>query len=342
MNLSYRTRKRLLNLGVAFLIILLVAAVLWLCWIIWVGRYMVYHRDGPRLDFSLSPTFPSGIVAHRPTQKETVKVYYNDPEIELPPAEVKPERISGYYIELESLKTDISSVITQLEKLEPGTAVLLDVKDSKGHFYYTSNVGNKTSPEVDTAQMDQLLEYLLGSKLYVIARLPALRDYEFGLNNVPCGLPRKGGGGALWLDDGAYWLDASKEGTVDFLTQQVMELRLKGFDEVVFTDFRFPQTDKIEFEGDQNQVIAEAAAKLVNKLSSDDFFVSFQSEEAEFPLPSGYSRLYLADIPAAEVDTLVEQIGAENPTLQILFLTTVNDTRFDEYCVLRPLDNLMP
>ena len=339
MNLSYRTRKRLVNLGITLLVLVLVAAVLWLCWIVWVGRYMVYHRDGPRLDFSLSPTFPSGVIAHPPTQKETIKVIYDDPEIELPPTEVEPERISGYYIDLEALKTDIGSVMKQLDKLEPGTAVLLDVKDTKGYFYYTSNVGGKNSADVDTAQMDQLIEYLLKSKLYVIARLPALRDYEFGLNNVPCGLPRKGGNGSLWLDEGTYWLDPTKDGTLDFLTQQVMELRLKGFDEVVFTEFRFPKTEKIVFEGDKDQAIAEAADKLVKKLSSDDFFVSFHSEETAFPLPSGYSRLYLADIPAAEVSTVVEQVVTEDPTLQLVFMTTVNDTRFDEYSVLRPLEN---
>lgn len=339
MNLSYQTRRRLANLAITLMIALLAGAVLWVCWIVWVGRYMVYHRDGPRLDFSLSPEIPSGVVAQFDRPRQTVSVIYNEPDIQGPVVEPEPTSIQGYYIDVESLKTDISLVIEELKKLEDGTAVLLDVKDDRGQFYYTSNVGTKNHPDIDTAQMDQLIEYLLSSRLYVIARLPALRDYEFGLNNVSCGLPRKGGSGALWLDEGSYWLDPTKDGTLDHLTRQVMELRLMGFNEVVFTDFRFPDTDRVIFEGDTEQSIIDAAAKLVQKLSTEGFFLSFQSEDVAFPLPTGNSRLYLADIPAAEVSTVVEQAVTDDPALQLLFLTDVHDTRFDDYCVLRPLEN---
>ena len=188
--------------------------------------------------------------------------------------------------------------------------------------------------------MDQLMDYLLSSDLYLIARLPALRDYDFGLNNVSCGLPKKDGNGSLWLDDtNCYWLNPTKEGTLEYLSRQVLELRLMGFDEVVFTDFRFPRTEKITFEGDKEQSIAEAAASLVEKLTTEGFFLSFQSEEVTFVLPEGNSRLYLSDIPAAEVSTIAEQALVQDSKLQLLFLTTVNDTRFDDYCVLRPLEN---
>lgn len=340
MTLSYRTRKRLLDLGITLLVLLLIGAVLWLCWVIWAGRYMVYHRDGPRLDFDAPATFPSGVIAGPVPERETVKVVYDEPEIDAPIVEVLPTSITGYYIDVETLKTDIPAVMTQLEKLDSGTAVLLDVKDIRGWFYYTTSVGSKNAKDVDTAQMDQLLDYLLTSDLYVIARLPALRDYEFGLHNVPCGLPRKGGNGSLWMDDtNCYWLDPTKDGTIEYLAQQAMELRLMGFDEVVFTDFRFPDTDKITFEGDKSQAIADAAATLVQKLTTDKFFVSFHSSDAAFPLPEGNSRLYLTDVPAADISTIVEQAVTDDPALHLMFLTTVNDTRFNHYCVLRPLDS---
>lgn len=336
MTISYRTRKRLTGLGVTVAIIAAVGAVLWVCWMIWVGRYMVYHRDGPRLDLSLDP-IPSGMVAHLPEKPPSVNVVYNEPQIDAPIVEVVPTSIKGYYIDLEQ---DIPQILEQLKKLDKGTAVLLDVKDTRGQFFYTSKISDKHPKEMDIAQMDQLIEYLLSAELHVIARLPALRDFEFGLNNVPCGLPRKGGNGSLWLDDtNCYWLDPSKEGTIDYLSQQVMELRLMGFDEVVFTDFRFPNTDKIVFEGDKAQAVTDAAAALVHKLTTDGFFVSFQSEEVAFPLPVGNSRLYLDNIPAAEVSTIVEQVVTTDPALHLMFLTTVNDTRFNDYCVLRPLEN---
>ena len=340
MTISYRTRKRLTTWGIAALIVAGICTVVWICWLIWVSRYMVFHRDGPRLDFSLSPTLPAGTVAQMPQKTGSVKVVYNEPTIEGPNVEVVATSIHGYYIDIEDLKTDIPQVIEQLKKLDKGTAVLLDVKDTRGYFYYTTKISEKHPQDIDTAAMDQLMNYLLGSDLYLIARLPALRDYDFGLNNVPCGLPKKGAGGSLWLDDtNCYWLDPTKEGTLDYLVQQAMELRLMGFDEVVFTDFRFPKTDKIVFDGDKDQAIADAAKTLVQKLTTDSFFVSFQSEDVAFPLPEGNSRLYLSDIPAAEIPTVLEQVVTADPKLHLLFLTTVNDTRFNEYCVLRPLDN---
>lgn len=337
MNISYRTRKRLTGLGITALVVAIVAVVLWVCWMIWVSRYMVYHRDGPRLEFDLPENTATGVIAQPPVEKEPVKVVYDEPEIDVPVVEVVPTGITGYYIDLEQ---DTAQIMEQLDKLDKGTAVLLDVKNTRGEFFFTSKVSDKHPKEMDIEQMDQLMDYLLSSDLYLIARLPAFRDYHFGLNNVSCGLPRKGGNGSLWLDDtNCYWLDPTKDGTLEYLSQQVMELRLKGFDEVVFTDFRFPYTEKIEFEGDQAQAISDASTTLVERLTTDGFFVSFQSEEVTFPLPTGNSRLYLADIPAAEVATIVEQVLIPDPSLHLLFLTTVNDTRFDEYCVLRPLEN---
>lgn len=339
MTLSYRTRKALMNLATTTLILILVAAVLWLCWIVWVGRYMVYHRDGPRLDFSVSPVIPEGIEAQWTSPSHSVKVYYNEPEIQLPVVDKEPTRISGYYIDVVALKSDVEPLIAKLELLEKDTAVMLDLKDTKGRFFYSTSVSEHRHPEIDPANVDRLIDFLLKSDLYVIARIPALRDYQFGLNNVSCGLPKRGGNGSLWPDEtGCYWLDPTKEGTADYLNRQVMELRLKGFDEVVFTDFRFPETESIVFEGDKEAALAEAAAQLVRRLSSDDFFLSFQSGDPTFALPKGNARLYLTEIPAAEVSAVVEQIDTDNPSLHILFLTTTHDTRYDEYCVLRPLD----
>lgn len=98
MNLSYRTRRRIARLFAGLVIFAAVAAVIWLCWIIWVGRYIVYTQDGARLDLSLSPTFPSGVVAGLPTPGPSVHIVYDEPQesLPLPPTEEKTG-ISGYY-----------------------------------------------------------------------------------------------------------------------------------------------------------------------------------------------------------------------------------------------------
>ena len=339
MNISYRTRRVFRRLGKTIVILAIAAIVAWLCWIIWVGRYIVYTPDGAKLNFDLG-AIPEGVLAVPPTDGEDIDIFYDEPQIDVTIPVVEKTSIRGYYIDFEDLKTDIAAVKAKLEKLPAGTAVLLDVKNIKGYFHYSTSVGTTTSKDVDTAQMDALIEYLANSDLYAIARIPAFRDWEYGLNHVPSGLPKKGGNGSLWMDDSnCYWLDPTDEDALNYLLRITVELRSLGFDEVVYTDFRFPNTDKIIFEGDKSQAIAEAAATLATACTTDRFCISFMSSTPTFQLPEGNCRLYLQDVAAADVESVASQVPTDEPKLHVLFMTTVNDTRFDDYCVLRPLDS---
>ncbi len=339
MSLSYRTRRTLVRLGKAAIALTVIAILAWLCWIIWVGRYIVYTPNGAKLDFSLGP-IPAGVEAVPPANLPDVQIYYNEPELDITPPVVEKTSIQGYYIDFEDLKTDISAVKAKLEALPSGTAVMLDVKSIKGYFHYSTTVGKTTSKDVDIAQMDGLIQYLANSNLHAIARIPAFRDWEFGLHNVPSGLPKKGGNGSLWMDDSnCYWLDPTADKALDYLMRITIELRSLGFDEVVYTDFRFPNTDKIIFDGDKYQALANAAARLADECTTDRFCVSFMSASPDFPLPEGNCRVYLQDVAAADAETIAQQVPTDDPKLHVLFMTTVNDTRFNEYCVLRPLDS---
>lgn len=339
---SYRTRLRLRRLLTACAVLAAISAIALVCWLIWVGRFIIYDStQGARLDFSLGP-IPLGQPAEEPVIREPVKILYEEPEIEVEiPIEKEEEEtgISGYYVDFEDLKEDISAVKEKLSTLPKGTAVLVDVKNIKGHFHYSTGVG-KCSEDVDIGLMDDLIAWLRGSGLYAIARVPALRDWQYGLNHVDDGLPKVGANGSLWWDEEyCYWLDPTSQGTLDYLTQVAMELRMLGFDEVVFNEFRFPDTDEIVFDGDKQQALTDAAAYLVKKCATTRFCVSFTAADGSFVLPQGNSRLYLEDVTAAQIPDVLEQISFEKPELHLLFLTTVNDTRFDEYCVLRPLEN---
>lgn len=339
MNLSYRTRRTLLRLGKAAIALVIAAILVWLCWIIWVGRYIVYTPNGAKLDFSLG-AIPEGVEALAPADDLDVDIYYDDPKLDIAPPVAEKTSIQGYYIDFEDLKTDISAVKATLEALPSGTAVMLDVKSIKGYFHYSTAVGTTTSKDVDTAQMDALIEYLSNSDLHAIARIPAFRDWEYGLNHVSSGLAKKDGNGSLWMDDSnCYWLDPTDEKALDYLLRITVELRSLGFDEVVYADFRFPNTDKIIFEGDKAQAIADAAATLADACTTDRFCVSFMSAAPAFPLPEGNCRVYLQDVAAADAQSVAQQVPTDDPALHVLFMTTVNDTRFNDYCVLRPLDS---
>lgn len=341
MNISYKTRKGLRRLSVFLGTLALVGIIIYVGWVVWVGRYITYTREGAKLDMSISTQFPQGQLALMPTDEGSVEIIYQEPLTDDSSSQpvVEQTNIRGYYVGADAL-ADIPGIITQLENLSPGTAVMVDMKDIKGNFFYETTIGSKTSGQIDMEQMSNLLECLRKNDLHAIAKIPAFRDREYGLNNVPQGLARKGGKGSLWMDDeGCYWLDPTKEEVLGYLMRIAMELRGLGFDEVVFTEFRFPSTEKIIFTGDKTEAITEAAKKLVTACASNNFFVSFYSDNFAFPLPEGNCRLYLQNVAAAEIPNVVSEAVTNNPTTQLMFITDLNDTRFDEYCVLRPLDS---
>ena len=335
MKIPYRTRRALRRLGLTALVLLLTGIAAWMCWVIWLERFVVYSAGGASLDFSLSAEYPPGEVALPPEPKETISIYYNEGEDELE-VSTKLKQMTGCYINAEDL-ADVEKVREGLEKLDGEAAVMLDVKNPKGAFYYSTGIGSTIASTVDPEAVDGLIRDLADSQHYLIARLPALRDWEFGLNNVNSGLfaPSMY---SLWLDNGYYWLNPTDTGTMVYLTGIVEELKGLGFDEVVFTDFYFPASDGYVFEGDKSAALTQTAQDLVTICSNDSFAVSFVKGSTGFDVPEGRSRIYLENVAAEDVSAAVENFGFTNPAVRLVFLVESNDTRYNEYSVLRPLD----
>lgn len=334
MNIPYRTRCALKRGGQILLAVFSVALVVWLCWMLWLNRYVIYTReDGAVLDFQQSAQLPEGEVA-RPPEKENVSIYYNEGDNAVNTSR-ELTQLNGYYIDTDALQGGIDTVMEQLKALPKDVPVLVDVKSIYGNFFYSSTVSSNRSSTISTEDMDKLLDYLKKNGTYTIARVPALRDYNYGLHHVSDGLPTAGG--YLWMDDDScYWLNPDSEGTISYLVQIVNELKEKGFSEVLFTDFYFPQTDAIVFKGDKTEALSKAASTLVTTCGRDYFCVSFLWE-TDFALPEGKCRLYRKDAQASELQSIAQSSGLTDTATQLVFLTEIHDTRFDEYSVLRPL-----
>ena len=336
MNIPYRTRQSLKRLAIALLVLVLIAAAVGICWFIWLERYLVYTKDGALLDFTLSPELTEGQLPS-PTTQETVSIYYNEGENAI---NVSKDlfQLLGYYADAEDLK-DMEAVKTQAKLLAADTPVMLDVKDAKGRFFYSSNVSAERSKNIDTEAMDQLIRTLDNKGVYLIARLPALRDYHFGLTKTENGLFVQSGG-YLWADDDyCYWLDPTKEGTVMYLLQIVNELKALGFDEVVFDNFCFPDTKDLKFSGDRGAALTEAAKTLLSSCTSDSFCLSFVGGAEGFTIPEGRSRMYITGVTAAEAAGIADASGVADTAINLVFLTEFHDTRFNTYGVLRPLES---
>jgi len=335
MSIPYRTQRVIKRILVSIVVLAVLLAAGSACWLIWVQRYIVYSADGSvRLDFSLPP-IQQGILAVPPTEP-SVNIYF-DRENNNNDVTISTEltQIAGYYVDAAALK-DIPTVKSQIQALPYETAVMVDVKNIYGDFFYSSSVSGSRSSQVNTAQMDELIAYLNRGSRYTIARIPALRDYAYGLNHVSNGVHHSSGMYLYQDDQGCYWLHPGKDGTLSYLTQIILELKKLGFDEVVLDDFCFPQTDKIMVNGDKTAFLTSAADVLLSVCATDQFAVSFIKSE-EFTMPQGRTRMYLKNVDASEAENAANSSNMANPAVNLVFLTELHDTRFDVYSVLRPL-----
>lgn len=336
MALTYRTRQRLSRLGTVLLALLLVGVLVWFCWVIWLERYVVYSRDGAAINFNLAADPGPGTVAAPPSMEETVPIFYNEGD-DAVSTSFELTQITGYYITEEDLTTDLAATQQLVATLPPDTAVMMDVKNIYGGFLYTSKLMDAIAANsVNTMAVDSLIKDLNDRGVYTIAKLPAFRDRNYGLNHVPSGLPLPQG--YLWVDErNCYWLNPADSGTLNWLYQIVEELKDLGFNEVVFTDFCFPNTTKIVFEGDRDTAIQKAAQTLMSTSATDRFAVSFMTTSSTFKLPEGRSRLFVENVSVKDASSLASQYELPDAAVNLVFLAATNDTRYEEYSVLRPI-----
>ena len=337
MALTYKTRQFYRRLFRFVAVLVMAALILLLCWVLWLRRFLIYTGEGVRLDFDLSQDWPLGVTGQASLPSTHPDIFFSDPPpttTTLPVDQIPVDRFEAYHVSLEELQNERDLVLERILALPEGTPVMLDVKGYWGYFYYSSALG-ASSGSFDMAVMDAFFDAVNSSGAYAIARLPAFRDYSFALAHTNCGL--KDSRGVLWVDpDRCYWLDPGSDGALEYLINIARELRAMGFDEVAFTQFAFPDTDKVVYNQDKDETIAKAALALANACADSSFAVSFITNDASFPLPGGNCRLYLQDVAAVDVDTVV--MGMEESVVQrTVFFTNSNDTRFAPYGVIKPI-----
>ena len=338
MSIPYRTQRALKRFFVVLLICAAVALLIWLCWLMWLSRFVVYTGKGAVFDFDRSSAELQGEPALPPDEGDLISIYYNEGD-DTVQTTTELTQLTGYYIDTAALQGDIEKIKQQIRTLPAGTPVMVDVKNSFGAFYYHTSVSEHITDTLDVDKVDELLKFLNRSGMYTIARLPSLRDYAYGLNHTRDGLPTAGG--YLWADeDYRYWLNPGSEGTITFLISIANELKSMGFDEVVFFEFEFPKTNAIVFNGDKAQTLANTAQTLVNTCATGTFAVSFEGSDGFTP-PTGRSRIFRENVEAIAAADVAAASGVSDPSVYLVFVTNLYDTRFNDYGVLRPLDSVL-
>jgi len=336
MSIPYRTQQNLKHLVIGLLILVVVGVITLGLWFVWMQRFVVYTREaGAVLDFQAEAIPLDGQEAIPPEEDMEITIHYNEGEDKVN-VSTELAQMNGYYLEASTAIRDPEDAWETVQALPAGTAVLIDVKSIIGTFYYSTTTGRPVSDTADISGMDELIANLRSSGYYTIARVPALRDREFGIDNTRAGLPTSGG--YLWMDgEGCYWLNPTKEDTITYLMKIATELRDLGFDEVLFDDFRFPSTKKIVFKEDKVLALTETAQTLVSSCATDYFAVSFVSDGTWTP-PSGRSRIYMEGVEdPAMIPEVTQNLVLTSPAIRLVFLTNNLDTRFEAYSVMRPI-----
>lgn len=337
MSIPYRTQQNLKHLAIGLLILAVVGGIALSLWFVWLQRFVVYTRDsGAVLDFQLESLPLDGQKAQPDEETMEIEIYYNEGDDKVTMS-TELAQLNGYVMDVSKTIRDPAAAWETIQKLPVGTPVILDMKSILGTFYYTTTTGRPLSDTADIAGMDELIANLSSSGYYTIARVPALRDREYGLVNTRAGLPTSGG--YLWMDsEGCYWLNPTKEDTITYLMRIATELREMGFNEVLFDDYYFPDTSKIVFNGDKVQALTETAQTLVNSCATEYFAVSFVSDGTWTP-PSGRARIYMEDVmDPSSLDSIAQSMVLTNPNIRLVFLTSNMDTRYEAYGVMRPVN----
>ena len=338
MTLTFRTRRRLKGLFIALLSLTMAFILAWLGWVVYLERYIIYTRDGVVLDLDLDlDQYDEGVVATPPDANETVPIFYNEGS-NAQEMNAELTQLWGYYISFDALAKDINACRDQLALLPAGTPVMIELKSGYGKFHYSTSVpGAELSDSVNIAEVDSLIQDLRSRNLYLIAKVSAFRDRAYGLKNVPQGIYHVNKKG-LWPDNNnCYWLNPTNPTVLSYISSIVQELKEMDFDEVLLADFSVPVSDKVYFKEDRTEALKNAANTIIESCGSEYFTVSFGVTSSTFPLPEGRTRMYLSGVEAQNVGAVIAQSKVENAEIRIVFLADTNDTRYDEYGVLRPL-----
>ena len=337
MSIPYRHKRTLIRVGTVLAALLLVLTVTWLCWVVWLQRYVIYTDDGAELNFELSSYELSGKEAVPPKAEQKISIFYNEGADAIDTTH-EVTQLNGYYITSEMFQQDIDYVMLQVERFPSGTPVMIDMKGGFGSFFYKSNLTDAViSASTNIDKVGQLITRLHTKGFHTIARISAFQDRSFGESHVSSGLymlNRRG----LWMDDeGMYWLDPTNATTIGWITSQVLELRDMGFDEVLLDDFCFPNSDKYIFTGDKAAALQSAAATLMSTCSNNKFVLSFQTSDPAFILPEGRCRQYITGVSAAGIAQAASKYEISDPEIRMVFLAESGDTRYEKYSVLRSL-----
>ena len=300
------------------------------CRFVYVGRFVTYDSSGAHLDYEqhLSATrAPEAAASDEDFSFDTVLDAASDEE----DASSQAEKLTGYYITTTMMARDMDAVRAALSQMDDYNAVMIDVKSVYGSFYYSTAISGAAKATVmDIKQVDSLISELAQQKgVTLIARVPAFSDPEYSLKHQSQALPLYNG--ALWTDENnCYWMNPYSNDVQGYLTSIALELADLGFDEVLFDDFYFPDSDRISWTGSvtKQEAVLDAADNLSANLLNQSIRLDLGTSDPE--VAAYASRVFIETNNASQIDSDKETLAdaIPDPAAGIVYITDSRDTRF--------------
>ncbi len=306
---------------------------------VFLQRYITYDSDGAHLDYDQHIT----MTGEDPVVRDPADFPFEtviDPDEEFASDEPISTRLHGYYISTSMLADGVDGVREALRENDDYNALIIDVKSIFGNYYYSTKLPD--APLATAAKIEDvdllIRELTQTKKLTVIARFAAFSDRNYALEHHSQSLPLYNG--ALWEgEDLCYWLNPYSNDVQGYLASIAMELSDLGFDEVLFDDFYFPDSDRIAWDDTvtREQAVVDAAIGITDNLFGIEIGVCFGSDNPDVAAKAG--RVCITTDDAGDVEDIVESLkdSVEDPVGQIMFITSSRDTRFEVGGVFRPL-----
>jgi hypothetical protein len=180
-----------------------------------------------------------------------------------------PDPVRGLYVNRWAALGRKMWELIDVAKRTEVNALVIDVKDDRGLVLYRSNVplaheiGADADRLISYARMRAILDTMRAHNIYPIARIVVAKDPLLAERKREWAVKRKGDG-TVWLDKSRKpWLDPTHPEVWKYAADLAAEAVRMGFSEIQLDYVRFPDEDRIIYEGEYAKMNGRVRAQVI-------------------------------------------------------------------------------
>lgn len=185
------------------------------------------------------------------------------------PLVATPNPIRGLYVNRWAALGRRMWELIDVAKRTEVNALVIDVKDDRGLMLYRSNVplakeiGADTLQPISYARVRAILDTMRAHNVYPIARIVVAKDPLLAERKREWAVKKKGDG-TVWLDKNKKpWLDPTHQEVWKYAADIAAEAVRMGFSEIQLDYVRFPDEDRIIYEGEYAKMNGRVRAQVI-------------------------------------------------------------------------------